>query len=101
MLDGHIEGLACLPSAKAILENWEFSDEMAAAVGDPERSHQGRAGSAGSARRHRPWPSSSPRTTRTADAIDEALDGPGGPAKRFGLNKERAPLDDEGNARPK
>ena len=75
---------------KAILENWEFSEEMAAAIGD--QNDHGREGPGAPDLRDVIAMAIVLASHHTnADGIDEALDGLA-TAKRFGLNKERARL---------
>jgi HD-like signal output (HDOD) protein len=75
---------------KAILENWEFSDEMAAAVGD-QNDHTRDGPGAPDLRDVIAVAIVLASHHTNADGIDEALDGLA-TAKRFGLNKERARL---------
>jgi HD-like signal output (HDOD) protein len=75
---------------KAILENWEFSEEMAAAVGD-QNDHSRDGPGAPDLRDVIAMAIVLASHHANADGIDEALDGLP-TAKRFGLNKERARL---------
>jgi HD-like signal output (HDOD) protein len=75
---------------KAILENWEFSEEMAAAVGD-QNDHTRDGPGAPDLRDVIAMAIVLSSHHANADGIDEALDGLP-TAKRFGLNKERARL---------
>ncbi len=75
---------------KAILENWEFSEEMAAAVGDQD-DHTREGPGAPNLRDVVAMAIVLASHHAAVDGIDEALDGLD-TARRFGLNKERARL---------
>lgn len=75
---------------KAILENWEFSEEMAAAVGDQD-DHTREGPGAPDLRDVVAMAIVLASHHAAVDDIDEALDGLA-TARRFGLNKERARL---------
>jgi HD-like signal output (HDOD) protein len=89
MLDGILKDWHA-SIGKAILENWEFSDEMATAVGD-QNDHTRDGPGAPDLRDVIAMAIVLASHHTNADGIDEALDGLP-TAKRFGLNKERARL---------
>jgi HD-like signal output (HDOD) protein len=89
MLDGILKDWHA-SIGKAILENWEFSEEMAAAVGD-QNDHTRDGPGAPNLRDVIAMAIVLASHHADADGIDEALDGLP-TAKRFGLNKERARL---------